>query len=60
VRAAAWLVRDRFSPSAVSRDLTADRSAAALGVLGLDPRTTRTEVETLRPIVAELLTIFHV
>ncbi|GIW20499.1 MAG: hypothetical protein KatS3mg065_0795 [Chloroflexota bacterium] len=56
--AAAWLVRDRFTASRASPELTTERSTATLVALELDPEAVRAQVEALRPDIAELLSVF--
>jgi len=58
VRAAAWLVRDGLAPSPVPPEVIGERCEAALAALGLERTTLRSELEALRPVVAELLTVF--
>ncbi len=58
VRAAAWLVRDGLAPSPVPPEVIGERCEAALAAPGLERTTLRSELEALRPVVAELLTVF--
>jgi hypothetical protein len=51
-------VRDGLAPSPVPPGVTAERCEAALAALGLERATVRSELEALRPVVAELLTVF--